>query len=98
VANSADWLHFNTFPSWRHSTTYDKVLQYLEKQFSHELKCPSRQIAEQGKNAQETLGFQKKIVQKIPPGGEENPSWLIAYSHCIIKTYQHQQEDKLSLG
>jgi len=32
-------------------------------------KRPSRQIAEQVKNAQETLGFQKIIVPKISPGG-----------------------------
>jgi len=32
-------------------------------------KCPDGQIAEQVKNAQETLGYQKIIVPKIPPGG-----------------------------
>ena len=32
-------------------------------------KRPDGQIAEQVKNAQETLGYQKIIVPKIPPGG-----------------------------
>jgi len=32
-------------------------------------KCPDGQIAEQVKNAQETLGYQKIIVPNIPPGG-----------------------------
>ena len=32
-------------------------------------KCPSRQIAEQVKNVQDTLGYHKIIVPKIPPGG-----------------------------
>ena len=30
---------------------------------------PDGQIAEQVKNARETLGYQKIIVPKIPPGG-----------------------------
>jgi len=32
-------------------------------------KHPDGHIAEQVKNAQETLGYQKIIVPKIPPGG-----------------------------
>jgi len=37
VANSTDLLHLRTFPSVENTITYLKVLQCLEKQFSHEL-------------------------------------------------------------
>jgi len=36
VANSADWLHLSICARGRHSSTYHKVLQHLEKQFAHE--------------------------------------------------------------
>ena len=39
------------------------------------------QIAEQVKNAQETLGYQKIIVPKIPPGGEGG-------GYCQLKVYK----------
>jgi len=57
-------------------------------------KCPDGQIAEQVKNAQETLGYQKIIVQKIPPGGggaiasskskETRTRMGLNYRHCMM--------------
>jgi len=42
-------------------------------------KRPDGQIAEQVKNAEETLGYQKIIVPKIPPGGDGG--------YCQLKVY-----------
>ena len=52
---------------WLNSTLCAKVHLMT---FAITTKCPDGQIAEQVKNAQETLGYQKIIVPKIPPGGE----------------------------
>jgi len=46
-------------------------------------KRPDGQIAEQVKNAQETLGYQKIIVPKIPPGGAIASSKSIYNEVCF---------------
>ena len=51
---------------WLNSTLCAKVHLMT---FDPYTKCPDGQIAEQVKNAQETLGYQKIIVPKIPPEG-----------------------------
>ena len=51
---------------WLNSTLCAKV--HLMTFDLYNYQTPDGQIAEQVKNAQETLGFQKIIVPKIPPG------------------------------
>ena len=53
---------------WLNSTLSAKV--HLMTFDLYNYQTPDGQIAEQVKNAQETLGYQKIIVPKIPPGGE----------------------------
>ena len=52
---------------WLNSTLCAKV--HLVTFDLYTTKRPDGQIAEQVKNAQETLGYQKIIVPKIPPEG-----------------------------
>jgi len=47
-------------------------------------KRPDGQIAEQVKNAQETLGYQKIIVPKIPPGEG---------GYCQLKVYSERSSE-----
>ena len=35
-------------------------------------------------NTSKTLGFQKIMVYKTPPGGEVNHIWLVAYTHSRL--------------
>jgi len=63
--------------SWLNSTLCAKV----DLMTSITTKRPDGQIAEQVKNAQETLGYQKIIVPKIPPGEG-------GYDYCQLKVYQ----------
>jgi len=52
---------------WSNSTLCAKVHLMTFDLYNYQM--PDGQIAEQVKNAQETLGYQKIIVPKIPPGG-----------------------------
>jgi len=53
------WWSNSTLCATMHLMTFDL----------YNYQTPDGQIAEQVKNARETLGYQKIIVPKIPPGG-----------------------------
>ena len=53
-------------------------------------KRPSRQIAEQVKNAQETLGFQKNSVENSPWGGKPLLASLFSHHHQLSPRVQVQ--------